>query len=147
MSKVTIELEELKRLLVVEASKKVTPSTKDVVKSIDNDKRLFTALVLRPNTVDAHGDIYDEDTVEKACFNFNEYCRNANLQHLVNTESIVFVESYIEKSNYILGDTEVFKGDWLATARIDNEEIWAMCLSGEFTGFSVGASATVEDLT
>lgn len=147
MSQVTIELEELKRLLKVESDQKVTPATEDVVKSIDTDKRLFTALVLRPNVTDAHGDIYDDDTVEKACHNFNEYCRNANLQHLVQTESIVFVESFIVKSNHTVGDSEVYKGDWIATARIDNDEIWDMCKSGDFTGFSIGASATVEDLT
>ena len=146
MSQVTIELEELKRLLKLDDDQKVTPTTEDVVKSIDDDKRLFTALVLRPNVVDAHGDIYDENTVEKACFGFNEYCGNANLQHLVDTTSIVFVESYIEKSNYILGETEVFKGDWIATARIDNDEVWEMCKSGEFTGFSIAAACTVEAL-
>lgn len=146
MSKVTIELEELKRLLAVEAAKKVTPATKDVVKSIDNDKRLFTALVLRPDVVDAHGDVYDIDTVEKACHNFNEYCRSANLQHLVQTNSIVFVESFIAKSDHMIGDSDVYKGDWIATARIDNDEVWEMCKSGDFTGFSIGASATVEEL-
>ena len=70
MSQVTIELEELKRLLKVEDAHKVTPNTEDVVKSIDSDKRLFTALTLRPKVPDAHGDIYDEDAVEKGCHNF-----------------------------------------------------------------------------
>ena len=147
MSQVTIELEELKRLLKVESDQKVTPTEKDVVKSIDNDKRLFTALVLRPDVVDAHGDVYGIDTVEKACHNFNEYCRSANLQHLVQTESIVFVESFIVKADHKVGESDVYKGDWIATARIDNDEVWEMCKSGDFTGFSIGASATVEELT
>lgn len=146
MSKVTIELDDLKELLKDANLGKATLLEKDVVKSIDNDKRLFTALVLRPNTPDAHGDIYDEDTVEKGCHNFNEYCRNANLQHLVQTSSIVFVESFIAKSDHVIGDSPVYKGDWIATARIDNDEIWELCKSGDFTGFSIGASATVEDL-
>ena len=38
----------------------------NVAKALDSDKRLFTAVVLRPDVPDAHGDIYDEETVEKA---------------------------------------------------------------------------------
>ena len=147
MSQVTIEFEELKRLLAVESQQKVTPKTKDVVKSIDNDKRLFTALTLRPNVPDAHGDTYDEETVEKACHNFNEYCRSANLQHLIQTDSIVFVESFIVKADHQIGGVDVFKGDWIQTARIDDDDVWKGCLDGTFTGFSIGATAIVEDLT
>lgn len=117
-----------------------------VVKSIDNDKRLFTAVVLRPNVVDAHGDIYDEEVVEKAAHDFNEFCRQGNLQHLIQTELIVPVESWVAKADTQLGDGMILKGDWVMTSRIDNDEIWGMCLSGDFTGYSIGCVSTVENL-
>lgn len=125
---------------------KALPTEKPVLKSIDNEKKLFTAVVLRPDTVDSHGDIYDADTVEKACHNYNEFCRAGNLQHLVQTSLVVPVESWIAKSSHQLGDGEIKKGDWVMTVRVDNDEIWEMCKKGEFTGFSVGCKSLVQDL-
>lgn len=126
---------------------KMTLENKPVVKSLNIEKRLFTAVVLRPNVVDAHGDIYDGETVEKACFDFNEYCRQGNLQHLIQTSLVVPVESWISKVDHPLGEGEVLTGDWIMTCRIDNDEVWEMCKKGEFTGYSVGCKALVEELT
>lgn len=122
--------------------------TENVAKAINTDKRLFTAVVLRPNVPDAHGDIYDEDTVEKACHSFVQFCRKANLQHMVDVEndSVTFVENYIAPQDFQLGDGMVMKGDWVATAKVNNEEIWKMCKEGSFTGFSVGCLAKTESI-
>lgn len=120
----------------------------NVAKAVNTDKRLFTAVVLRPNTPDAHGDIYDEETVEKACHNFSQFCRKANIQHIVDVEndSISFVENYIAPQDFQLGDGMVMKGDWVATAKVNNDDIWEMCKDGTFTGFSVGCLATTEKI-
>ena len=118
--------------------------TENVAKSVDVDKQLFTAVVLRPDVPDAHGDIYDTDTVEKACHSFSQFCRKANLQHLVEVDDVVFVENYIAPQDFQLGDGMVYKGDWVATAKVNNEEIWKMCKEGTFTGFSVGCLAKTE---
>lgn len=128
------------------AEKAITTS-KPVVKSINEDKRLFTAVVLRPEVVDAHGDIYDFDVVEKACHDFTFFCGQGNIQHVLNSDVVKFVESYIAPFDYTLGEGEVKKGDWVATARIDNDELWEMCKDGTFTGFSIGCTAVVEDIT
>lgn len=116
----------------------------NVAKALDSDKRLFTAVVLRPDVPDAHGDIYDEETVEKACHDFYQFCGKANLQHLVEFEDITFVENWIAKEDTQLGDGMIHKGDWVATAKINNDEVWEMCKDGTFTGFSVGCLATTE---
>lgn len=121
-------------------------STIPIAKSVDTEKRLFTAVVLRPNVVDAHGDIYDEDVVEKACHEYNEVCRKANLQHLIDIDKAVPVESYIAPADFQLGEGDVFKGDWVMTMRVDDEDIWKACKDGLFTGFSVGCKGEVEDL-
>lgn len=140
------EKDTLKQAIREVFDEKATLSEKPVVKSIDTDKRLFTAVVLRPNTVDAHGDIYDEASVEKACHDYNEFCRQGNLQHLIQTDLVVPVESWVSKADHELGNGEVLKGDWLMTVRVDDEQIWDMCLKGEFTGFSIGCKSMVENL-
>ena len=132
--------------LLESIGEKAIPTEKHVIKSVDTDKRLFTAVVLRPNAVDSHGDIYDEDVVEKACHDFNEFCRQGNLQHLIQTDLIVPVESWIAKSDMFLGKGEVLKGDWVMTSRIDNDEVWEMCKNGDFTGYSIGCISSVETL-
>jgi hypothetical protein len=139
---------------VSELVEKYFPSEKDdkddkdvkIAKSIDVEKKLFTAVVLRPNEVDAQGDVYDEDTVEKACHDFSQFCRKANLQHLVGVEDISFVESWIAKEDMTLGEGQILKGDWVATAKINNEEVWKMCKDEKFTGFSVGCLANTEKI-
>lgn len=117
-----------------------------IAKSVDIEKQHFTAVVLRPNVVDLHGDIYDAEVVEDACHQYNEVCRKANLQHLVQTELATPIESYIAKSSFKLGDGEVLEGDWVMTMKIKDEEIWKMCKDGTFTGFSVGCLGTTEKI-
>lgn len=120
----------------------------DLAKSIDEDERLFTAVVLRPEVVDAHGDIYSVDAVKEACHDYTAYCMNQNLQHLLDVEKqdVVVVESYIQKSNGTLGDGEVFEHDWVMTVKVENDDIWKACKDGSFTGFSVGCSSWAEEL-
>lgn len=120
--------------------------TENVAKSVNIEKQLFTAVVLRPDVPDSHGDIYDSETVEKACHSFSQFCRKANIQHLVETDDITFVENYIAPQDFQLGEGTVSKGDWVAVAKINNEEIWKMCKDGTFTGFSVGCLATTEKI-
>lgn len=143
---VIMEKSELKSLISEVLDEKATLSEKPVLKSIDTDKKLFTAVVLRPDVVDAHGDIYDSEAVEKACHNYNEFCRQGNIQHLIQTSLVVPVESWIAKTSHTLGDGEVIEGDWLMTVRVDNDELWEMCKKGEFTGFSIGCKSLVENL-
>jgi len=119
-----------------------------IAKSIDEEKGLITAVILRPNIADLHGDIYDAEEVAKACFNFNTRCMRSNIQH-EKMADFEFVESFIVKADASLGEGEVLKGDWIGTMHIDpqhNPDVWSKVKSGEFTGFSVGCKATVEEV-
>lgn len=118
-------------------------STTDVAKSINEEQKLFTGIVLRPNVVDAHGDIYDEVVVEKACHDYVEFCMNQNLQHSIDVEKgdVSVVESYVAPADFQLGEGDVLKGDWIMTVKVHNDTVWDMCKAGDFTGFSVGCSA------
>lgn len=143
----TIDVKELaKSVKALLEEEKAIRYEKVVLKSVDKDKRLFTAVVLRPNVPDAHGDIYDEEVVEKACHDYLEFCGKGNLQHLIQTDLISPVECWIAKCDMQLGEGEVLKGDWVMTSRIHDDEIWKMCKDGEFTGYSVGCKALIEEL-
>ena len=126
----------------------ISTGANDLFKSVDVDERLFTAIVLRPETVDAHGDIYSHDVVKQACHDYVSHCMNINLQHSydVTKADMAIVESYIAPQDMEIGGQDVMKGDWIMTARIDNEELWKACKEGTFTGFSVGVSALTEKL-
>lgn len=124
------------------------PATDEkVAKTFDEDKHLVTAIVLRPEVEDLHGDIYSADEVEKACYGFNVHCRQANIQHEKMEKSIQFVESYIAPADFQLGDGFVKKGDWVATAHVPDDTQWSSVKAGEFTGFSIGCVATVQELS
>lgn len=126
-----------------------------IVKSLNEEKRLATFLVLEPQdedltTSDLHGDWYDADTVESACHDFNRFCRKANLFHLVDTTTFEFVESYITETEMNLGETFIKKGSWLAKIHVNDSEsgnlVWESIKSGEFNGLSVQCEGFVSDI-
>lgn len=116
------------------------------LKALDEDQRLFTCVVLRPEVTDSQGHIYDEKVVEKACHDFNEHCRQGNVQHQVNTDVVVPVESWIAKADQTLGAGHIKVGDWVMTARIDDDELWGMCKDGTFNSFSCGNVSSMTTL-
>ena len=126
-----------------------------IVKSLNEEKRLATFLVLEPQnedltTSDLHGDWYDADTVESACHDFNRFCRKANLFHLVDTTTFEFVESYITETEMNLGETFIKKGSWLAKIYVNKSDVgdlvWESIKSGEFNGLSVQCEGFVSDI-
>lgn len=122
-----------------------------IVKAVDEVKRLATFVVLEPQdedmtTTDLHLDWYSEEEVEKACHSFNRYCMKANLLHMVETEAFEFIESYVTKSDMILGNTFVKKGSWLATCYFSDDEVWQGVVDGTFNGLSIQCLATTEPI-
>lgn len=116
----------------------------DIFKSLDEEQRIFTCVALRPNVVDAHGDIYYDEAVKQAGYDFMEFCLNTSLQHEVELtkEDVAVVESYIAPIDMTLGSGEVKKGDWILSLRVHNDAIWEHCKSGTFKGLSVGVACT-----
>lgn len=124
-----------------------------IAKAVNEEKRMATFLVLEPqdddgSTNDLHGDWYDAETVEKSCYNFNKYCMKANLLHLMPTSAFEFIESYITKTEMVLGDKYIKKGSWIATVQVDEsplgQKIWDGIKSGRYNGLSIQAMGTVE---
>lgn len=116
-----------------------------ITKSLNEELKQGTFVVLAPNQVDLHGDIYSEEDVRKACHNFNAFCEKAYLDHAVETEEMTFAESYIAPADMELGGVQITKGTWLAVCQF-SDNLWPQVKSGEYTGLSIGAYAKVEDV-
>lgn len=137
---------------VIGGSKEPADLPVEVTKALNDEKRMALFVVLEPDAVDLHGDTYTAEEVEKACNNFNTHCNTANIFHQVVTEEANIVQSYIAPSTFVLDNgVEVKKGTWLQWWHFPETEtgetLWGGVKSGDINGVSIGAMATVEDLT
>jgi hypothetical protein len=117
-----------------------------VAKSVNEELKQATFLVLAPDEVDLHGDTYDADEVRKACHNFNQHSMTANLLHLVDTDTFSIVESYVSPVNMVLNDKVIKAGSWLCTIQVHSDEVWSDIKSGNLTGVSISGIAKTEYL-
>lgn len=117
-----------------------------VQKSVNEELKQATFIVMVPDEVDLHGDTTTEEEVRKACFNFNRFSRQPNLFHITKTTSFDFAESYVAPVDFQLGDKEVKKGTWLATIQVNDDALWELIKSGEVNGLSIGALASIETI-
>lgn len=123
-----------------------SPRTVQVVKSTNEELKQATFLVLAPEEVDLHGDIYSAEEIRKACHNFNQHSMTANLLHLVETDSFSIVESYISQVDMVLGERLIKAGSWLVVTQMHDEEVWEEVKKGNLTGVSIGGYAQTEYL-
>lgn len=135
-----------------EANKKKTKKSL-ITKSLNDEKRLATFVVLEPQdddgmTTDLHGDYYNEETILGACLEFNKsiHLRKGKLLHMVETEGYSFVESYVTPAEMQIGDVTIKKGTWLATVHVSADWIWEGIKDGTFNGLSVECMGTTEDI-
>ena len=124
--------------------------TVPVVKSVNEELRQATYIVLVPDEVDLHGDIVSEDEVRKAMQNFNKFCMKANLFHMAQTDTFEFVESYCAPVDFQMDDKFIKKGTWLATIQVTDtpqrDKLWELIKSGEINGLSIGAVGIKEEI-
>jgi hypothetical protein len=115
-----------------------------VFKQAQEELKQATFLVLSPDEVDLHGDIYDAVEVRKACHNFNIHCRKANLLHLFDTNAFSIVESYTSPVEMKMGETIIKAGSWLAVLQFNDDSIWEGVKNGDYTGVSISGKADAE---
>lgn len=118
-----------------------------VIKATNEDMRQATFVVLVPDEVDLHGDIYSELEVAKAAHSYNLSSMRANLFHKAMTDSWTVLESYILPTDIMLEDRFIKKGTWMIVAQInDAENLWPLIKSGKIKSVSIGAMAKVQKL-
>lgn len=129
---------------LVDAEK--APESQLIMKKVDSDQRLILGVVLEPDAFDLHNDIYSADEIRKACDNFNTHCMRGNVEHLVNTDKLVVTKSFILEVDATIGEQVVKSGSWLMEMKVNDDVLWDLTKSGDFTGFSIGGKAVVEDI-
>ena len=118
----------------------------------DEEKRIVTGPAMVPNQeiirMDAEGNPYfvyfTEETIVKAQEVFAKYgkTKSTNFEHSTGMRDVTVVESWIvtdpsnDKSN-ALGFSDIPKGSWMVSYKVDNDDLWAKVKAGEVKGFSI----------
>jgi hypothetical protein len=123
-------------------------------KTIDEERKVVTGVAMRPNIKiprnDKSGEIYwgffSESTVRKAAQLFFKKGSNTNLtnlEHEYEVDGIYVFESWIVEDPEMdkakaLGFSDIKKGDWFVSMKVENEIVWDNYLkTGIIRGFSV----------
>lgn len=117
-----------------------------IAKAKDEVLKQALYVVLEPDTVDGHGDIYDVHEVRKACHNFNSSFATCSLFHMVETNGFSVAESYCTPVEMQIGESVIKSGTWLVNLQFNDDDLWVAADAGEFSGVSIGALALAEDI-
>lgn len=116
---------------------------------VANEQRIVSGVVLKPEEVDAHGDIYSAEVIRKAAYDFLAGFgteTTLGLQHSNFEPPTSLCESYIAPCDFTLGATKIKKGTWIMSVKVNDDKLWQRIKRGEITGFSIGGVAKVRYL-
>ena len=131
--------------------------------TLDEEKRIVTGPAMRPDIhiprKDDNGELYygffSEDTVRKAAelfFKKNSNANLTNLEHEFEVDGVYVYESWIVEDPNVdkakaLGFSDVRKGDWWVSMKVENDVVWKNYLkTGLIRGFSVEVKAGEKDV-
>jgi len=117
----------------------------------DTDKREVFGVVMLPDVpiyrdtphFGEHYVVFTRETIKKIAQRFFELygAKSVNLDHSTDTDDVTIYESYIVEKERgklpPLAFSDVTDGTWLASMKINNDELWQKIKKGEFNGFSV----------
>lgn len=101
--------------------------------------------------IDLQGDVIEDVELEKAVYDFMAVSKQHDEMHERIVEGSHFVESIVitdEKlAKMFPGETipQGYRGWWVGI-KIEDEEVWKKCKSGEYSGFSITGTATREEV-
>lgn len=129
---------------------------------IDVEQRILMGLVLEPNKPiyrNQNGEefniVFNEQTVKELSHGFfkSNSHKNSTVEHDENSkiEGVTFVESWIvedsEKDKSANFGFNYPKGSWIATMKVDNDEIWNDYVkTGKVKGFSIDAMLSLKEV-
>jgi len=131
--------------------------------TIDAEKKVLTGPAMRADINiprrDANGELYygffSKDTVRRAAemfFKRGANMNNTNLEHEFEIDGVYVFESWIVEDPLVdkavtLGFTDIRKGDWFVSMKIENEMVWNNYLkTGLIKGFSVEIRAKEKEV-
>lgn len=114
-----------------------------VLKAFDEDQMIAVEVVYEPFSLDAHGEWASEETIKKACDNFNKSYEKGvchlNLFHMQDTDKLELLKSYVCDKPTLIGDYEVKKGTWIIEYKFLDENLWELRKANVVGGLSIGA--------
>lgn len=127
---------------------------------VDKEERIVMGLVLQPdqliyrNQGGQEFNIYfSAETIKELSQNFlkSGFQLNSKLEHNESIEGVSFVETWLVENPKIDKSTnfgfEYPKGSWMATMKVDNDEIWNNYVkTGKVNGFSVDAMVDLQEI-
>jgi len=125
----------------------ISSEEKVVLKSVDEEQRLFLGVVLEPEVYDLHSDIYSAEAIRKACGNEQQYLQS-NVQHTTQVDDSVMTvtKSFIQEVDAVIGEKVIKAGTWLREAFIKSDYVWDKVRDGTYNGWSVGCRASCDDV-
>jgi hypothetical protein len=130
--------------------------------SIDEEQRVVMGLVLQPNqlipryneeTQEEFNIVFEASTIKELSHNFfianNQ--SNSKLEHEAPIKDVTIVESWIVENSEIDKSAnfgmKLPKGSWMATMKINNDEIWNDYVkTNKVQGFSIDAFVDLEEV-
>lgn len=108
------------------------------------DKRLVTAIALKPEDRDSQGHIYSKEIIEQAAYDFVaglNRTSSAGLMHSIFDRNIEVVESWLVPEDMTIFGKFLKAGTWIVTLRVNDLEIWRMIKKGVINAVSIGGIA------
>lgn len=119
------------------------------IQKATEDEQTITGIVLRPDIVDAQGDIMDAKVIRDSAHNFlRNYNKTTKLGYMHKDFKPKFelAESYIAPSELNFNGTTVPTGSWIMVLKVLDAKIWQSIKTGKLTGLSIGGKAKVQSL-
>lgn len=127
---------------------------------VSKEERIVMGLVLQPDQLiyrnqggEEFNIVFSSDTIKQLSRNFlkSGFQLNSKLEHDNPIEDISIIESWIVENPKVDKSTnfgmEYPKGSWMATMKIDNDEIWNDYVkTGKVQGFSVDAMVDLKEV-
>lgn len=124
------------------------------------EERYVLGIVMEPGSVDTQGQTENAEEIRKACFGWMEayrtdgeaghfavqHARNSKGEVVASDEKFSLLENYIQKSDEMFGEEQIKSGSWVMAIRVKDDSMWEAIKSGDFTGFSIGGTAVVNEL-
>ena len=127
---------------------------------VDKEQRIVMGLVLQPDQLiyrnqggEEFNIVFSSDTIKELSHNFlkSGFQLNSKLEHEAPIKGVSFVETWLVENPKIDKSTnfgfEYPKGSWMATMKIDNDEVWNDYVkTGKVQGFSVDAMVDLKEV-
>lgn len=130
------------------------PDKTQVIKSSEQEEMVAYEVIYEPNVKDAHGEWMSEDTILKACDNFNDNLIKGNVKpnlfHLANTDLFTIEKTWIQEEIDVKVEQtgEIIKaGTWVGKIKYHDEDLWNLKKAGIIQGVSIGARGAIDKET